>query len=152
MIKETLIAVQDALKKITELRYIAEDWGQLDNFEMSPVQFPCALIDFSGADYASIGGNAQTADATLSVRVAQIQVQNSTNAPNANINFESYDLITKINTKLHGSHALTRISCRKTDRDDVIKEIVLTYKFGFKDVATKKEYKKLSDVGIGIEA
>lgn len=150
MIKETLIAVQDAIKEIPELRYIAEDWGQLDSFEMKPVQFPCALIDFTGADYSSIGGNAQNADATLTLRVVQVQEQNSTNAPNANANFESYDLIEKVNKVLHGKHSLTRVSCRKIDRDDVLKEISLTYKFGFKDVSAIKEYKKLPNIGVGI--
>lgn len=149
MIKETLIAVQDALKNVVGLRYIAEDWGQLDNYEMKPAQFPCALIDFTTADYTSIGGRAQTANATLIVRVAQIQIQNSVNAPNADANYESYDLITAVNKVLHGLssehfNALSRITSHKANRDDVIKEIVITYKFGFKDTSTIKEFTRIS--------
>ena len=32
MIKDTLTAVKEALKTVPDLRYTAEDWGQLDFF------------------------------------------------------------------------------------------------------------------------
>ena len=44
--KTILNAVMQRLKEqVSELRYISEDWGQLDYYEtMPPVKFPCALV------------------------------------------------------------------------------------------------------------
>lgn len=151
MIEQILIAVQTELEKLKtsgELRYVAEDWGQIDDYNVSQGQLPCALVDFAEADYKSIGGGSQSADPVLIVvRIAQIQLQQSTNAPDANATFGSYGLVAGVNKVLHGLsspdfNALCRVSCRKANREDVIKEIVLIYKTGFTDTSTAKTYSK----------
>lgn len=53
--KAILIAVQETLLTIPELRYVDEDWGQLDDYSPNPpTQFPLALIDVGNLQYSDI--------------------------------------------------------------------------------------------------
>ena len=53
--KHILEAVMERLQEqVPDLRYIAEDWGQLDFYnDAPPVKFPCALISVSNIKFES---------------------------------------------------------------------------------------------------
>lgn len=81
MIKDTLTAVKEALKTVPDLRYTAEDWGQLDFFNQPPVRFPCVLLDAEEVRYSDSGRGFQQGEASLTVRVADNRVFNGSFRP-----------------------------------------------------------------------
>ena len=53
--KEILQNIQNRLSTITEIRYIDEDWGQLDYYSQNmPVQWPCCLIDIQSGNFSNL--------------------------------------------------------------------------------------------------
>ena len=72
-------------EKVTYLRYIDEDWGQLDDYSPDfPVKFPCALIAVTQAQWSNQSRLVQTGIADISVRVADLKLANTN--PNAPLN------------------------------------------------------------------
>ena len=55
--KELLQAIQARITdKVTALKYVDEDWGQLDYYSPNmPVQMPALLIDASSATWSNVG-------------------------------------------------------------------------------------------------
>ena len=105
--------IQTRLATLTDLKYVDEDWGQLDYFSPNfPVQWPCVLIDITNAEYSNIGRDKkvipierQQAEAVFSFTVANLKLTNtSAKAPvtqkdNA---WSIWDLIEEIHKKLQG--------------------------------------------------
>lgn len=140
MIKDALIAVQNKLVTIESLRYVAEDWGQLDNYEIPPATFPCALVDGAEIDFSNGSRGRQQAVAKLTVRIGAIKKAVSMQSPNSESEFSILDLLSEINSKLHGLDGdrfspLTRLRVQKITRDDTIKEYVVTYEFSYTDLS-----------------
>jgi hypothetical protein len=55
---------------VPELKWIDQDFGQLELFEDRPtVSFPCCLIDFPMATFSNVSGNAQIGDITVQLRM-----------------------------------------------------------------------------------
>lgn len=130
--------VQQALASVTELRYISLDWGQLDLIN-PPVQFPCAIVLFEGADYSDYLIRRQKADATLVVSLAHLPPhQPSLNASNhmKNEYYKIFDIIDKVNkvlvnTRLTNSISLIRQKLKAQRRDDGIVHYEITYRFSY---------------------
>lgn len=54
--KNLLEKLQLRLAEIPQLKYIDENWGQLDYYSPNmPVQYPCTLIDVQQVQYSNIG-------------------------------------------------------------------------------------------------
>ena len=103
MIKDTLTAVKEALKTVPDLRYTAEDWGQLDFFNQPPVRFPCVLLDAEEVRYSDSGRGFQQGEASLTVRVADNRVFNgSFQAPASQAEFAMFDLLQAVYKALQG--------------------------------------------------
>lgn len=145
MIKHILTAVQSALMKSGKLRYIGEDWGQLDDYEMKPVSFPCALIGFQNATYHSQLIGRQDATLTITVRIASMHVRSSSAAPDPNSNFDCYVLANELSGVLHGLGddyftPLVRQSMNKSRRNDGVKELVVTFATAIVDDTGAKRF------------
>jgi hypothetical protein len=55
---------------VPELRWIDQDFGQLERFRYRPeVSFPCALIDFVQATYSNQAELAQIGEVTINIRI-----------------------------------------------------------------------------------
>jgi len=55
---------------VPSLRWIDQDFGQLEVFEYRPaVAFPCALIDFAQANFSNMAELAQMADLNITIRI-----------------------------------------------------------------------------------
>lgn len=55
---------------VPELRWIDQDFGQLEHFEIRPeVSFPCALIDFVSASYSGLANLSQVGDVAINIRL-----------------------------------------------------------------------------------
>lgn len=105
MIKDVLTAVQKSLLNIPGLKYVAEDWGQLDYYtNRPPVEFPCALIDIQGADYADLSRQHQQADATFTIRIADYRPVNvsALSQESDEESFYIFDLLAEIYKALQG--------------------------------------------------
>lgn len=151
--KEIFKDIQNRLQTIPELRYVGEDWGQL-NFEQPPVDFPCVLIDLGNADFSSAGMKSQQVEAIVNITIADIRYNGLTPAlpaEQAGKAFEIFDLISQVNACLHGTGGehysrLCRVSLKKMLREDAVREFVMTYKFAYTDTTAIPQYRKLSDI------
>lgn len=124
-------------EKVAGLRYIDEDWGQLDYYNPNqPVKWPCAIIDIDQVNWGNQGSLVQIGLASISVRVADMKISNTNQkAPLGQKQkaAEIFDLITAVHQALHGWTAdsmngpLTRLLTRKVNRDDGIREFEITY-------------------------
>ena len=143
MIEQVLIAVETALKTIPKLKYINEDWGQLDFHDQPPVLFPCALLECEQVNYTELSRLAQRASASITVRIADappIQQRNARAQTACVQRYTMFALIAEVNKVLHGLSGegfsgLVRVSQRRRRRDDAIREFTLTYTFSFTDAS-----------------
>ena len=54
--KALLEKIQEKLSEVEGLKYIDENWGQLDYYSPNmPVQYPCVLIDIGQVQYSNLG-------------------------------------------------------------------------------------------------
>lgn len=123
--------------KVDTLKYIDEDWGQLDYYNPNqPVKWPCAIVDVDQVTWTAQGNLVQIGLANLSVRVADMRLSN-TNAKAPSSQQEKaagiFDLLTSVHQALHGWTAdsmngpLTRTLTRKVNRDDGIREFEMIF-------------------------
>ncbi len=136
--KQLLIDIITRIKAdIPAIKYVDEDWGQLDNYSPNPpVQFPAAIIDCINATYTNEGKLVQLGDVQIRIRIADQKLTNSsgrapaTQRTNA---FAIYDLLADIHSKLHGWPTnkpytrLIRQSLKRTVRNDGMRVHELVY-------------------------
>jgi hypothetical protein len=151
MSKQVLKSIQDILTTIPELKYIDEDWGQLDDYSPNPpTQFPLALIDIGSLQFSDIGRDAtaspqnrQMATGTIVISIANLKLSNtSARAPQSQKNnaWSIWDIVQSVHEKLHGvkvessAGAMMRTAMRKVKRDDGIQEYEITYTIGVTNV------------------
>ena len=139
--KTILNAVMQRLKgQVTELRYISEDWGQLDYYEtMPPVKFPCALVSIDRVIYSVEAKDRRKAVVSVVVRIADAPgVTGNAAAPESYRNraFAIFDLLEEAGEALNGLSGETfkRFSLEsiyRTNRQDFIREYGMTFGTGF---------------------
>ena len=118
--KNIFLSIQKELEKITELKHIDKNWGQLLH-EQPPVKFPCALLDIEKVDYSQLGNLAQTAEGIVEITIANFRLTNSSGkAPRKEDAYAVMEIIEKIHQLLHGwsngeFQRLIRINVQKLD-------------------------------------
>lgn len=149
--KAVLENIQKQLAAIPELKYIDEDWGQLDDYSPHPpTQFPLALIDIGSLEYSHIGmdkkvvpQNRQMATGTIVISIANLRLTNTSfQSPKQQKNnvWEIWNIIESVHQQLHGykpddnSGAMMRTNLRRIKRDDGIQEYEATYTVGISNV------------------
>lgn len=147
---DILQAINDKLNEVTELKYIDENWGQLDLYgPQIPVQWPCALVDFNTGQFTNIGRNyrvkpqnRQEGTLTVEITIANLKLTNSSNkAPTFQKEkaFAIWDLINKVHEVLQGwnptenAGVLIRTTFSKVRRDDGVQEFRVIYSIGLHD-------------------
>ncbi len=148
--KNILENIQNRLSAVAELKYIDENWGQLDDYDnYAPVKFPCCLIDVGSVDYSNLGmdkkampENRQIGSGSMVISVANLKLTHtSLNAPKAqkDIAWEIWDIIENVHKSLHGfrpnenSSALMRTGMRRVKRDDGIQLYEVSYSFSLRN-------------------
>lgn len=143
--------IQEQLKTVVGLKYVDEDWGQLDYYSPNfPVQWPCALTDVSSANYSDIGKNRkqtpinrQQATCMFSVTIANLKLTNSSGfapATQKEAAFNIQKLIEDVHKVLHGfkpaenAGGLFRSGRQRVKRDDGVQEYTITYNFSLNNV------------------
>lgn len=114
--------------EVPKLKYIAQDWGQLDLYaDFPPVKFPCALVDITDAQYSNVGHNVQEAQLSITITVADLSNHVSLLATSAQAHDRAmliFGLMTAIHWALHGWSGdkdyakLVRTSMGRQIRDD----------------------------------
>lgn len=149
--KAVLENIQKQLAAIPELKYIDEDWGQLDDYSPHPpTQFPLALIDIGSLEFSHIGmdkkvapQNRQMATGTIVISIANLRLTNTSfQSPKQQKNnvWEIWNIIESVHQQLHGykpddnSGAMMRTNLRRIKRDDGIQEYEATYTIGVSNV------------------
>jgi hypothetical protein len=148
---KTLIAdLKTRLATVPAIKYLDEDWGQLDYYSPNqPVKWPCVIIDINQAVWSNQGEHVQIGLAQVSIRVADMKLSNTNvmaplaqRAAAASI----FDLLAAINHVLHGWTAgsangpLTRTLTRRVNRDDGIREFEMLYSVQLIDTSAKIEF------------
>lgn len=133
--------------QVPELRYIDQDFGQLENYTMKPpVIWPCALIELGEFDFDDMAGkNMQHGEGLVLIRFATEAWSPSNNLTTAAIREKAlryYEIEQKIHVALHGWRdtgfsKLLRRKAVKEQRDDTnIRVRVLGYATSFEDDTT----------------
>lgn len=142
--KNLLEKLQLRLAEIPQLKYIDENWGQLDYYSPNmPVQYPCTLIDVQQVQYSNIGKDLtkipqqrQIALVQIKITIANMRLTNtSLQAPRRQKEdaWSIWTLIEMIHQKIHGFSLLPnvtpliRTSQNRTLRDDGIQEYEVYY-------------------------
>lgn len=136
--KELLTDILNRIKtEIPQIKYVDEDWGQLNNYSLNPpVQFPAAIVDCINANYTNEGKLVQMGDVQVRIRIADLKLTNTSGkAPQTQKDqaFAIYDLLATIHSKLHGWPAnkpysrLIRQSMKKVVSNDGVRIHELIY-------------------------
>jgi hypothetical protein len=151
MSKEILLNIQNKIAAIPGINYVDEDWGQLDDYgPHAPVQWPCCLIDFSGADYTEIGidksatpQNRQEGTGSITLIFANLKITKSSAkapTPQKDTAWLLSGLMEEAHKVVHGfkpgtnTGALIRRSFRRVKRDDGIQQYQVIYSLGVHNV------------------
>lgn len=149
--KTFLESIQSKLAAITALKYIDEDWGQMDSYSPNPPAiFPCALIDITSLNFSNIGKdntanpiNRQMGEGTITIIIADIKLSNTSHrAPQSQKDnaWNIWTIIEDLHKAVHGwkpieqSGGLMRTGLKRIRRDDGIQEYQITYSIGFGNV------------------
>jgi len=135
--------IQQKLGEVPGLKYIDEDWGQLDDYSPNfPVQWPCCLIDLTAATFSNIGidkavkpKNRQEGTAMIAFTFANLKLTNSSfraPKPQKDNAWSLYKLTQKAHEALHGfspegSGKLIRTAFRRIKRDDGLQQYQIIY-------------------------
>ena len=148
--KQLIADLKTRLSTITGIRYIDEDWGQLDYYSPNqPVKWPCVIIDVNQTNWTNQGEHVQIGLANVSIRVADMRLSNSNpKAPSSQQTAAAsiFDMLTLIHVALHGWTAdsangpLTRTLTRKVNRDDGIREFEMVFSVQLIDDSAKINY------------
>jgi len=136
--------VRTLLSTISELKYVDENTGQLDNYSPNfPVKWPCALIDIQSDIYTNKGRNPtkspvnrQMSNFVLEIRIANLKLTNtSSRAPiTQRDQAESiWTIIDAVHEKIQGYSpdptisSFIRTARNRVMRDDGVQVYVITY-------------------------
>jgi hypothetical protein len=147
--------IQQIQNKLTTdvktLKYVDQDWGQMDFYTQPPVKFPCALIDIQSAEYTNDGTLIQQGVATVVIRLFDLKLSNSSNgAPQLQKDNAKkiWQLLEDTNKALHGqpflegAGLLIRQQMRRTKRNDGCYQTELYYTVQFTDDSCMPTYQK----------
>jgi hypothetical protein len=141
---KTLIpSIQQKLSaEVSALKYIDQDWGQMDLFQQPAVKFPCALLDVQSVNYSNLQRNVQQGEAVLIVRVFDMRLSPSSIGAPPNMKENAgkiWQLIEDINCALHHQFISenfgkpVRTQMRRTKRRDGCYQTEIYYKVPFVD-------------------
>lgn len=155
--KQIIQNVQDRLvQDVPALKYVDQDWGQMDFFPNPPVKYPCALIDIQSAQYTNTGNFIQQGTAMIVIRLFDLKLSNSSQkAPdNQKENAKKiWQLIEDVNKAIHGQNFLQegyglpiREQMRRTKRNDGCYQTELYFSVQFTDTTTEPALTSVSSV------
>ena len=139
---------------VPDLRYIDQDLGQLENYDLRPpVSWPCCLIDIEEFQFSDIGSNnMQEATGIVSLRIGLVKYTESNNLVPDNIRpnaMKYYETEQKVYEALQGweDDGFSRLLRRGTNterREDDIRVRVLKFAVSWEDDTASPKTTKVS--------
>jgi hypothetical protein len=128
-------AVHEKLTKVDGIRWVDEDWGQLDIYENPPVTFPCALVSVQVPEWIPIKEPAvQPGKAQVIVKIGFDTRYKTGNAPATEIEraFAHFAIVKAVTLALRGMtgntfRGLERLSTIKTVTEAGVKIYTVTF-------------------------
>jgi hypothetical protein len=143
------LGVQERLKeKVTALRFIDQDVGQLDFYnDRPPVAFPCVLIDINSGAFSNLGQGSQIYEGSLILRLAVPMWSSGSNLTPLDarkLAVQLYEIEQQIHEALHTWSTtewgiMTRLSATTERRDDPIRVRQLVYGLEFEDRSVRPD-------------
>lgn len=150
LIQNIITTTVNKLSEAAVLKYQDENWGQLQFFgEQCPVQWPCALVDVSSAQFSNIGKQRgkvpeerQQGILTLEITVGNIKLTNTSGrAPKSQVRvgLSIWEIVNEVNKVLQGwnpnrqTGGFIRTAIQSITRDDGIQEKKIVYTIGLHD-------------------
>jgi len=155
--KQIIQNIQDRLtREVPALKYVDQDWGQMDFYQTPPVKFPCALIDIQSAKYANDGNLVLRGTVTAVISLFDLKLTGSSQAAPAGQKENAkkiWQLIEDVNKALHGQNFLQEgyglpmcEQMRRTKRKDGCYQTDLYYTVQFTDTSCQPELISVSPV------
>lgn len=155
MNSEVFSKIQECLNKVSILKHVGEDWGQLDNYgERPPVSFPCCLYDISKETYTDASGRMQQVVGEVMLRIAAIPPRNtSSRAPDNAMPLNVFSMLNDVYKAVQGVSGetfspLTRTLMAREHRDDGVREYVMCFKYSSTDTSACKTTTKVTPKSI----
>lgn len=143
--EEIILNIQNKIKE-AGVKYVDEDWGQLNLFQNDIlVQYPCCLFDITDGSFDNIGQNRtktpkerQLGRFSLELCIADLKLSNTSGKAPLSQKlgaWKIHELIQNIHDKLQGfspaenCSKLIRKSYKKVRRDDGVQEYRIIYDF-----------------------
>lgn len=155
---QLFIALSDHLKKqVPELRWIDQDFGQLEVFEYRPnVAFPCVLIDFAAAAYSNLSQLSQVGELTITVRIGFTPFSSAQQSAPMDVRqkaLEYYEIEQKVYQALQGFNTLQcqplmrmsaqteqRVSASGAQDASGLRVRILSFQTSFEDNSAERQY------------
>lgn len=140
--------IEKLIADVPELRYIDQDLGQLENYDMRPaVSWPCGLLDIEEFKFSEQGNfKIQLAEGIVSIRIGLVKYTDSNNLTPKAIRENAllyYEVENKVYKALHGwnpegfSRLLRRASGTEK-RDDDIRVRIMKFATSYTDESAKE--------------
>lgn len=144
--KELIDATRTRLAEGTLLKYIDENWGQIEYVVAPPVKWPCALISIYSGNFSDIGidrtqtpQNRQMGNYIIELRFANLKMTPSSAKAKASLKQNSlsiFDVLDEAHALLHGWSPggaigkYMRLRMQMEKRDDGVQEFMVQYSVG----------------------
>lgn len=166
MINDILSAVQERLSlKEPNIKYLDEDWGQLDYYnDNPPVQWPAALLELQSVSWKNQSQKVQDGVMSISISVADIKTTNTSfRAPATQKQTAAaiWVVLENIHKALHGWNpasnypelrnafgTLSRVSTQRVKRDDGIRQFIVIYSCECTDWSSMDQTYNIADPDI----
>lgn len=140
----------EAMLAKTDIRYIDQDLGQLENYDPTKggkprVTWPCALLDMENFTFDDEGEHTQRAEGNILIRLGFDAIEKTNSITPINYREKGlryYDIEWRLHKALHqwspgdGFGYLTRISAETEKREDLYRVRAIRYRLSFSDKST----------------
>lgn len=152
--KQIVISVQNHLaEQVSALKYVDQDWGQMDFYEHAPLKFPAALIDVQNVEYSDAGELIQYASVTVVIRLFDLRMGGSSTKATDDAKERAgkiWQLIEDVNRVMHGQSFIgrgygrfMRRQLRRSKRSDGCYQTELVYTIQFTDESCRVERERV---------
>lgn len=141
------------LSKVAALKYVDEDWGQLDFYSPNPpAKFPCVLIDISQGNWSNTLKLVQMGLLQVKIRFAVMRLSNTSGkapAGQKQNGLSAFGILKDIYKALHGYSGsrhytkLIRVTTARIKRDDGLRIYEMVFTTELTDASASPEYDKI---------
>ena len=146
--------------EVAELKWIAEDLGQLEEAEIRPsVNFPCALIDFPNTNYTNLTDNNQQGIPSITVRLGFNPYSNAhSELPDSSLekSLKRFEIEQKVINALNGwgvenlFQSLVRTNVSTEKRGDGMRVRIITFTTMYQDGYQQQTFQTVTKPSVKI--